>query len=79
MLGATALLTLALAWRMLRARASLSTGCAVLQAFLLAFVVLLASISAGKPDFSPLVLAYGLFFLVPTTFAFARSKARETG
>jgi hypothetical protein len=78
-LGATALLALGVASRMLRGRLSLLTGCAVLQAFLLGFVVLLASISAGKPDFSPLVLAYGLFFLVPATLALARSSRSETG
>jgi hypothetical protein len=78
-LGTTALLTLAVAWRMLRGRMSLLTGCAVLQAFLLGFVVVLASISDGKPDFSPLVLGYGLFFLVPATLAFAGTRSSETG
>jgi len=78
-LGTSALLALAVAWRMLRGRASLLAGCAMLQAFLLGFVVVLASISVGKPDFSPLVLAYGLFFLVPATMAFVRPRASETG
>ena len=77
-LGATALIMLGLCGRMLRGTVPLLAACAVVQAFLLGFVVLLASISAGKPDFSPLVLAYGLFFLVPAMFWLVRPGAAET-
>ena len=76
-LGATALLALGLAWRGLRRAGSFFGDCALVQAFLLGFVVLLASIDAGKPDFSTLVLAYGLFFLVPAVFGLL-PRARGT-
>lgn len=77
-LGATALLTLGLCRQLLRGKLSVLAACALVQAFLLGLVVLLASISAGKPDFSPLVLAYGLFFLVPAAFWLAQSRTPET-
>jgi hypothetical protein len=77
-LGATAVLALGLCRQLLRGKMSVLAACALVQAFLLGLVVLLASISAAKPDFSPLVLAYGLFFLVPAMFWLARSRTPET-
>jgi hypothetical protein len=77
-LGATALVTLGLCRRLLRGDVPLLAACALVQAFLLGFVVLLASVSAGRPDFSPLVLAYGLFFLVPATFWLVRSSSSKS-
>src|SRR5207244_12941760 len=68
-LGSTALLSLALAWRELNARSSFTGGCASVQVFVLGFVVVLASIAAGRPDFSFLVIAYGIFFLFRATFS----------
>lgn len=76
-LATTAALTLGLAWRGFRTAGAFLVDCAVVQAFLLGFVVVLASIQAGRPDFSPLVLAYGLFCLVPAMFAFVPAEARR--
>jgi len=75
-LGATALLVLALTRRELRRARTFFADCALVQVFLLGFVVLLASVQAGKPDFSSLVLAYGVFFLVPAAFALVQPGTR---
>jgi hypothetical protein len=76
-LGATTLLALALAlaWRGRARVATLFASCALVQGFLLGFVVVLASADGRELDFSPLVLGYGLFFLIPGTFALVRSYA----
>jgi uncharacterized membrane protein len=75
-LGSTGLLVLMLAFRELRGRGSLLRDCAVVQVVVLGFVVVLASIQAGKPDFSFLVIAYGMFFLFPGIFAIFSALAR---
>jgi hypothetical protein len=71
-LGSTGLLTLWLSWRILRGRADLLLALAAVQLFVLGFVVLLQSIEAHRPDFSFLVIAYGIFFLIPGAAALAR-------
>ena len=75
-LGTTGLLVIALVVGALHGRGTLTADCAVVQVFLLGFVVVLASVAAGKPDFSTLVLAYGLFFLVPAVLSVARAGPR---
>lgn len=77
-LGATAIVTLWLAWIGLRRVSAFFADLAVVQALLIGFVVVLASVDAGKPDFSTLVLAYGLFFLLPLLFAFVEPTYRDS-
>jgi hypothetical protein len=71
-LGATGLLSVWLAWCSLRSRVDPLLACAAVQLFVLGFVVVLQSIDAHRPDFSFLLIAYGIFFLVPGTAALAR-------
>jgi hypothetical protein len=71
-LGSTGLVVAWLAWRQWRGRGDLLLGWAAVQLFVLGFVVVLSSIESGRPDFSFLVIAYGIFFLFPGVLALGR-------
>ncbi len=76
-LGATGLLAVGLACRELLRRRDFPWDCALVQICFLGLVIVLASAQARRPDFSFIVIAYGLFFLFPALFAFARALARS--